>query len=223
MNRDDAKQNNLRKLLKQYLSDDWFKFIIYVRNFWREYINNKQSERKIRKLLKKDKVVRIELGASEKREGWLTIGLAKGVDLKYNVRELLPFPEYSIERIYTSHFLEHFAHDDLINLLKECHRILQKGGIFSVAVPNAKIYVDAYLGKQIRLKDGLPHFHYYGRIDYLNYIAYMGNHHRFMFDTENLIAILKNVGFARSAIREFDPNLDLFVRKDASIYAEAIK
>ena len=39
-------------------------------------------------------------------------------------------------------------------------------------------------------------FHGNSRVDYVNYIAYMDGHHKYMFDEENLLSILRNVGFS---------------------------
>lgn len=61
------------------------------------------------------------------------------------------------------------------------------------------------------------------RIDYVNYIAYMDGHHKYMFDEQNLIVILENKGFRNVRLRNFDPSLDLKERDFESIYAEAQK
>ena len=60
-------------------------------------------------------------------------------------------------------------------------------------------------------------------IDYVNYIAYMDGHHKYMFDQENLLFILKLKGFKEVRSRGFDPALDLKQRDFVSIYAEALK
>ena len=57
----------------------------------------------------------------------------------------------------------------------------------------------------------------------LNYIAYMRGHHRYMFDEENLVNILKQCGFESPGLRSFDPLLDISSRDFESIYALATK
>ncbi len=59
------------------------------------------------------------------------------------------------------------------------------------------------------------------RIDHLNYIAYMGGHHKYMFDKENLLHILKSLGFSSVSLRAFDPRID--TRAEDSIFVEAKK
>jgi len=51
----------------------------------------------------------------------------------------------------------------------------------------------------------------------------MDGHHRHMFDSKNLIAILEKVSFKNVKLRDFDPSLDKPERDYESIYAEATK
>jgi len=105
--------------------------------------------------------------------------------------------------------------------------VLVQGGTFSICVPNAKIYIEAYLKSdsldEDRFFDYKPAYNNTTRIDYINYTAYMGGHHKYMFDEENLIYILKSKGFRNVKLRKFDPSIDLKNRDFESIYAEAEK
>lgn len=63
----------------------------------------------------------------------------EGVDI---VENLLSFPwrweTGSVDGIYMSHFLEHvFEHE---KVLKECHRILKKGGFLDIVVPHSSSF-----------------------------------------------------------------------------------
>ena len=51
-----------------------------------------------------------------------------------------------------------------------------------------------------------------GKIDWLNYIAYMDGHHKYMFDQENLVRRL-NAGFIDAQPRNFDALRDRADRK----------
>ena len=61
------------------------------------------------------------------------------------------------------------------------------------------------------------------KIDQLNYVAYLNDDHKYLFDNENLVNTLLTAGFSNAQIREFDSNLDQKERKNESIYAEAGK
>jgi predicted SAM-dependent methyltransferase len=135
----------------------------------------------------------------------------------------LTFPDESISKIYSSHFFEHLSYKEGQTFLGECMRVLVPSGTFSICVPNAKIYIEAYLKYY-----PLDHFCKYKpaynnttKIDYVNYIAYMDGHHEYMFDEENLLFILKKIGIRNVHLREFDPDLDLKERIYESIYVEA--
>ncbi|NER53002.1 MAG: methyltransferase domain-containing protein [Symploca sp. SIO1A3] len=188
------------------------------------------NEHVIQQLLQGKNPIKLELGAGKERKlpGWTTADVSEGCDLILNLQESLPFPDESITEIYSSHVLEHFSYPHPMNeLLAECHRILKQGGIFSICVPNAKIYVEAYLNpnqfdpqKYCKYK---PAYYYNSPIDYINYIAYMAGHHYHMFDEDNLLAILAKANFRNVRLRDFDPGIDLESRKYESIYAIAEK
>lgn len=68
-----------------------------------------------------------------------------------------------------------------------------------------------------------PAYNHTTRIDYVNYIAYMNEDHKYMFDEENLVYLLERRGFKEVRIRAFDPSRDLKERDCVSIYAEGYK
>ena len=61
------------------------------------------------------------------------------------------------------------------------------------------------------------------KLDQINYMAYMGGEHKYMFDKENLINTILKSNFKEAKLRKFDPNLDLKGRDFESIYAVAYK
>lgn len=187
------------------------------------------SKRKINRLLKERDDIFLEVGAGDKKgtEGWLTIDMTKNCDIFWDLRNGIPFPNESVSKIYSSHFFEHLSFKEGQKFLDECLRVLVSKGNFSICVPNARLYLDAYLTNSDL--DGNTFFRYkpaYNnttKIDYINYIAYMEGQHKYMFDEENLVCILKSKGMQNVHLREFDPSLDLKERDSISIYAEAEK
>ncbi len=187
------------------------------------------SKRYIKRLLKERKAIYLELGAGDKKgEGaWVTIDITKQCDIYWDLGKGLPFPNKSITKIYSSHFFEHLSFKEGQQILDECMRVLIPGGTFSICVPNAKLYIDAYIkSKTLDRNQYFSHKPAYNnttQIDYVNYTAFMDGHHKYMFDKENLLNVLKSKGFKNVHLRKFDPNLDLKVRDFESIYAEAVK
>jgi predicted SAM-dependent methyltransferase len=192
-------------------------------------IMHQVSKRKIRRLLRERRDIFVELGAGSKSGtgNWITIDVTRSCDIYWDLRKGIPFPNGSVKRIYSSHFFEHLSFNEAQQFLDECKRALAPTGRFSICVPNARIYIDAYvkgnsLGEAPFFGYG-PAYNHTTRIDYVNYMAYMAGEHKYMFDEENLVFILQSKGFRNVRLRAFDPTLDMQERDFESIYAEAEK
>ena len=194
-----------------------------------DYIRRGRSKRYISHLLKKNNPIFLEVGAGDKKgkNGWTTIDMTKNCDICWDLRQGIPFPDESISRLYSSHFLEHLSFREGQVFLNECLRVLVPGGNFSICVPNSRIYIEAYCLNNTLNPDLFfaykPAFNNTTRIDYINHIAYMDGEHKYMFDEENLVHILKQRGFQNVRLRKFDVNTDLLSRDLNSVYAEAEK
>ena len=172
--------------------------------------------------------INLELGSGAKKgfNGWITVDISEA-DICHDLRKGIPLPDLSVDRIYTSHMLEHIPYKELILFIGECFRVLKHGGELSVCVPNAFNYINAYYEKRLFRKKGegyTPFIVETGSfMDQVNYIAYMGGQHQYLFDKENLINTISQSPFKSVKLREFDPKLDLNERDFESIYAIAIK
>ena len=171
--------------------------------------------------------IRIDIGAGEAtREGWITIDLIESCDLYWDLRRGIPFPDNTVDIVYSSHLFEHMDYGAGQRLMAEVLRVLKPGGAISICVPNARIYIDAYVNGT-----PLPEDHDFWEpalvsregLDLVNYVAYMGGAHLCMFDEPSLLARLERAGFTDARIRSFDPSIDLPEREFESIYAEARK
>ncbi len=190
---------------------------------------NTQNYRKIDDLLKSGAPIKLELGSGGNRclPGWTYVDLAGACDLNFDLAQPFPIPSDTVDCVYSSHLLEHFHYRELLIHLDECFRILKPSGLFRAAVPNAQIYLDAYSGKADFDPDKFclykPGYTYNSRIDFVNYIAYMNGCHRYLFDKENIAAILKGRGFSSVRLGSFDSAIDLKEREYESLYVGARK
>ncbi len=187
-----------------------------------------QTKRTIKALLESDHPIKLDIGGGNRRgeQGWLTLDTAEGCDLFWDLIDGVPFPDNSVAQIYSSHLLEHLAVSEALAVLRECHRVLIPGGGISATVPNARLYVDIYLGHQsgnAEIFDWEPGLNPSTAIDALNYVAYMAGEHRQLFDIDQLVWILSAAGFADASPRAFDPTMDQPERDSYSIYAQARK
>lgn len=182
---------------------------------------------KVKTLLARGAPIQLDIGAGDtRRPGWVTLDISEGSDLNWDLRRGIPFPNSSVQTIYSSHLLEHMDYEAGQNLLTEVLRVLVPGGEVSICVPNARLYIDAYLSIT-----GLDPDHEFwepglnGRegIALVNYVAYMGGEHKCLLDIDSLLARLKEAGFTDVAARTFDPLIDLPEREFESIYANARK
>ncbi|MDJ1184822.1 class I SAM-dependent methyltransferase [Roseofilum casamattae] len=180
-------------------------------------------------LLKPTNINKLEIGVgnSAKKQGFITSDLSLSTDFPHDLRLGLPFPDQSIDFIYSEHVLEHFSYNDLLFLLEDCHRVLKPNGMFSMVVPDPTIYLKAYFHSDpLEVKKYCSYdwgLDYSSKMDYVNYIFYMDGQHRYMFDRESIVQILSKVGFQDASSREFDPQLDREDRKYQSLYARATK
>jgi predicted SAM-dependent methyltransferase len=110
-------------------------------------------------------------------------------------------------------------------VLREVHRLLRPSAEFLIPVPDASLYVEAYLGKRDadELMQYEPAIASRKSMDVLNYIFYMDGHHKFMFDFENLAFHCGAAGFVRCESRPFDPFIDIAARDYESLYMSCRK
>lgn len=67
--------------------------------------------------------------------------------LSLDVRKGLPYKDNTVKYIYASHFLEHFSRKDAEYFLKECYRVMKKGGVIRIVVPDLQAGIKNYINK----------------------------------------------------------------------------
>ncbi len=172
--------------------------------------------------------LKIDLGGGYRAgtNGWITIDVSRECDLYWDLRFGIPFADGTVDKVYSSHLFEHLSYQDGLALLTDAVRVLKPGGSFSIVVPNARLYVEHYLGTRELPEDYFgwkPAWNGTTRIDALNYVAYMAGEHKHLFDQDNLLHMLRASGLERVSDRPFDPETDLAERDYESIYAIGFK
>ena len=92
--------------------------------------------------------IKLHLGCGKKFiPGFIHIDLADypHIDYKRNISDLSMFEDNSVDLIYCCHAVEYFDREEVRNILKEWYRVLKKGGILRVAVPDFEAIVKVYL------------------------------------------------------------------------------
>jgi predicted SAM-dependent methyltransferase len=63
----------------------------------------------------------------------------------HNLLQGIPFADNSFEAVYHSHVLEHFLRKDGRKLVNECFRVLKKGGVCRIAIPDLEQIARNYI------------------------------------------------------------------------------
>jgi predicted SAM-dependent methyltransferase len=170
---------------------------------------------------------RIELGCGLKaKSGFIGVDIHWQVDCPFDLRIGLPFNDNSIGFIYSEHALEHLYFNELYSILKECFRVMIPDAKLSITVPRVDRLLKAYQASDIEFKKAISYEYpaqLKTRLDIINYMFYMDQQHKNSFDGENILVAMESTGFRNVRLREFDPELDLEVRKHDSLYCECIK
>lgn len=128
----------------------------------------------------------IDIGCGEStKEGAIGVDFRRldSVDIVADATQL-PFKDESLDHVYSSHLIEHFAHNQTSAVLREWLRVLKKGGTFEVRCPDLRARAFLFFVN--------PKWSYvsmiYGKQDY------EGNFHRAGFSHGLLRGFLKESG-----------------------------
>lgn len=143
----------------------------------------------------------------------------------------LDYADSSVDRIYSSHFLEHVPYAKAQRILSECRRILKPGGIFRLVVPDLLYYSREYVQKTEELiasgqMDRRVHDEYLETL-YGAYLTRARSHHHYMYDWPTLSLMMSAIGFENVRLCRFqesnDPDLALLDNRPVdSIHVEAV-
>lgn len=148
-------------------------------------------------------------------------------DMWLDLRNPLPFPDASVDGVFTSHVLEHFPLDETAHIVRECHRVLKPGGVIRVVVPDVAPAVQAYL------RGDREYFHgsgeSLGRL-FSDHVLDNSNH-RLLMDYSFVEELLRDAGFREIRRCEYAKGTqplsqkmaELDNRPEISLYAEAVR
>jgi predicted SAM-dependent methyltransferase len=130
-----------------------------------------------------------------------------------------PYPSDTFDNIFSCHMLEHLYRDDAVSCVREVYRVLKRGGVFRLIVPDLDLLVRRYDDKHPELM--------LQKI-YENTQKRDKNRHHWMYTAASLSRLLGSAGFStveRCAYRQGRcPDLELLdSRPDESLFMEAVK
>lgn len=165
-------------------------------------------------------------GANTK-PGWVNIDIHPKADIHLDLREPLPFPDACAKMIYSEHFFEHLELNDGNRLLRECLRVLRPGGCLSLGVPDAALcladYVRGDREQWLKVRERYHPQWCTTPMHSVNYFFRQNGEHKYVYDEETLVALLRDCGFANVRVRSWDATMDLESRRDGTLYVVAEK
>ena len=200
--------------------------------YWRvrKLMGRLRSSLNVYRVIRSGRSINLELGSPRRPEqpGWMCSDWEGDGDFAFDLTKRIPLPDGSVRRIYLSHVLEHFAYPEpMLRLLRECNRILALGGELRIAVPDARIFLDAYRDPQRFDREkycswdvGLD---FDSPINYVNFVAHLGGEHKHLFDEYELRRVILAAGFRAAERSAYDSSIDLSRRREESVYAVGIK
>jgi predicted SAM-dependent methyltransferase len=170
----------------------------------------------------------LHIGCGPNRKpGWVNIDLDKEADIRLDLREALPFPDNSVKMVYSEHFFEHLSLEEGSRFLRECLRVLLPTGRLSVGVPNAQLCMQDYVrgdrDEWLKVRDRYHPKWCSTPMHSVNYFFRQDGEHKYVYDTETLIVLVRDCGFSDVHERPWDPALDLEVRRDGTLYVDGEK
>jgi SAM-dependent methyltransferase len=139
--------------------------------------------------------------------------------IHHNLEYGIPFRDESVDYLYSSHFLEHLFKSDAINLINDAYRVLKKGGVMRLSVPDLDYVISLYHdGKKER---ALSYF-------YLDDNRSSYSFHRYMYDFDILSEIVSGAGFVNIKKCKFQEGIVPDIKKldrmpEQTLFMEASK
>lgn len=176
--------------------------------------------------------------------GWVNLDVFSSDQVSFwDCRRGLPLAGDAAVAIYMEHAFEHLEVESQAKLfLRECLRCLRAGGVLRIVVPDAGAYLRAYGGSWTDMQtlrslerrgdgwyDPWLRCVYRTQMEVVNAVFRQGHEHKYAYDEETLVCLLKSAGFSRVVRQSFNVSLDPEMTKDSesrkseSLYVEAVK
>jgi predicted SAM-dependent methyltransferase len=196
-----------------------------------DWVVRRLTERFLSTLPKFDLCVNIGCGYRP-LSGWINLDRARGPDVQvtWDIRRGLPFHSGTCSAIFGEHLIEHLSKVDGDRFLKECHRVLQQGGVLRLSTPDTARYLKSYAnGGEFLRHPSFPQA-IDTPLDRINLMMREEGQHLWVYDAASLSLALKRAGFSSAVEQAFGISLhprmcdiDSEARAFESLYMDAVK
>jgi predicted SAM-dependent methyltransferase len=127
-------------------------------------------------------------------DGFINIdgNFQRKTDYLLDVRAGLPFPDDSIDFLYSCHMMEHLHVDETIQLLRECRRVLAPEGYLRLTLPDFAYIAAIISGEQV---SDFPRRFNSREGQAINHLFCDGQH-KYAFSRELIEELARDVGFS---------------------------
>ena len=111
-------------------------------------IGHAQNFGKVEAILsRKNQPIKLHCGSGGNyKDGWINIDYSpiSKKDILHNLSKDIPFPDNSVDFIYTEHFIEHIPYEAALVFMVDAYRVLKPGGVLRISCPDLDFLVEAY-------------------------------------------------------------------------------
>jgi len=163
---------------------------------------------RIRKWLHLSQQKYLQIGGGrhlKKGNCWLNGDIIAG-EIYLNAGKKLPFPDDSVDVLFTEQFIEHLSQEQAVFFLKEAYRILKVGGIVRQSTPdlgalialyedkNSKVSLSTAVARHMRNHRRNDNYSEATGCQFINDMSRLWGH-QFIYDKHALKTVSENIGF----------------------------
>lgn len=141
----------MKNKIKQILSYSPYRLYEIFRDNSKHSSRIKSQMNIINSYIKNNEIKKMQIGCGPNLfEGWLNTDLNCNDKIAYlNAGNKFPIESDSFDFVYSEHLFEHLKVEQQLNMLSESYRILKKGGVLRIAMPNIDYLFNVYANPAI--------------------------------------------------------------------------
>jgi predicted SAM-dependent methyltransferase len=201
----------MRELVKHILKSTSFRrFARQASRRWKLFLRDifRTDNRLLKRYLSRQGALKLHVGCGQHSlDGWLNADISPrtAAIFRLDATERFPFGNDTFDFVFSEHMIEHIPHAAALSMLKECNRVLKKGGRIRISTPDMAFLAKLYSNRRTDLEERYIRWTIDNcvqdapRPDAIfvinNFVRDWG--HQFIYDENALRSSLEDAGFAQ--------------------------